>query len=87
MPRGPKGEKRPADVNAPAVMIAKIATGEIEDVTTEDGKNAAAVALGRMGGKARAAGMSAKKRKEIAKKAAQARWGEQLLPCQPRERS
>ncbi len=60
MPRGPKGEKRPADVNARAVMIAKIATGEIEDVrpTPEsEGKNAAAVALGRMGGKARAAGM------------------------------
>jgi hypothetical protein len=76
MPRGPKGEKRPADVNARAVMIAKIATGKIEDVTTNDGKNAAAVALGRMGGKARAAGMSARKRKEIAKKAAKARWGE-----------
>ena len=74
MPRGPKGEKRPADVNARAVMIAKIATGEIEDVTTDDGKNAAAVALGRMGGKARAAGMTAKKRKEIAKKAAAKRW-------------
>jgi len=58
-----------------AIMIAKIATGEIEDITTEDGKNAAAVALGRMGGKARAAGMSAKKRKEIAKKAAEKRWG------------
>jgi hypothetical protein len=55
-------------------MIARIATGEIEDVTTDDGKNAAAVALGRMGGKARAAGMSAKKRREIAKKAAQTRW-------------
>jgi hypothetical protein len=75
MPKGPQRQKRPADVNARAVMIAKIATGEIEDVTTEDGKNAAAVALGRMGGKARAAGMSSKKRKEIAKKAAQSRWG------------
>jgi hypothetical protein len=74
MPRGPKGEKRPADVNAAAVMIGRIATGEIEDVTTEDGKNAAAVALGRMGGKARAAGMSARKRKEIAKQGAAARW-------------
>ena len=74
MARGPKGEKRAADVNARAVIIAKIATGEIEDVTTDDGKNAAAVALGRMGGKARAAGMSAKKRKEIAKKAAASRW-------------
>ena len=74
MAKGPKGEKRPADVNARAVMIAKIATGEIEDVTTEDGKNAAAVALGRMGGKARAAGLSSKRRKEIAKKAAASRW-------------
>ena len=55
MPRGPKGEKRPADAIGNAIMIAKIATGEIEDITTEDGKNAAAVALGRMGGKARAA--------------------------------
>ena len=74
MAKGPKGEKRPADVNARAVMIAKIATGEIEDKVTDDGKNAAAVALGRMGGKARAAGMTAKKRKEIAKKAAATRW-------------
>ncbi len=57
MPRGPKGEKRPTDAIGNAVMITKIATGEIEDITTEDGKNAAAVVLGRMGGKARAAGM------------------------------
>ena len=77
MPKGPQGQKRPADVNARAVMIAKIATGEIEDTVPtpkSEGKNPAAVALGRMGGKARAAGMSATKRKEIAKKAAQKRW-------------
>ena len=74
MPRGPKGQKRPGDVIGAAVMVGKIAAGEIENLTTEDGKNAAAVALGRMGGKARAAGMSAKKRKEIAKKAAASRW-------------
>jgi hypothetical protein len=74
MPRGPKGEKRPADAIGAAVMIAKIATGEATETYTADGKNAAAVALGRMGGKARAAGMSAKKRKEIAKKAAEQRW-------------
>ena len=55
-------------------MIAKISTGEIEDITTEDGKNAAAVALARMGGKARAEGMTAKRRKEIAKKAAASGW-------------
>ncbi len=76
MPRGPKGEKRPADVIGAAVMVGRIATGEIDQTETlPDGKNAAAVTLGRMGGKARAAGMSAKKRKEIAKKAASTRWG------------
>ena len=31
MPRGPKGERRPADVNRRAVLIAKIATSEVED--------------------------------------------------------
>jgi hypothetical protein len=76
MPRGPKGEKRPADVIGAAVMVGKIAAGEIDDLTTEDGKNAAAVALGRMGGRARAKGLSSEKRSEIAKKAAKARWKE-----------
>jgi hypothetical protein len=75
MARGPKGERRRADVNARAVVITKISTGEIEDKMTEAGKNPAAVALGRMGGKARAEGMSAKRRKEIARKAAKSRWG------------
>ncbi len=75
MPRGPKGEKRPADVIGNAVHGMRVATGEIDETaTTDDGKNAAAVALGRMGGKARAAGMTAKKRKEIAQKAAAKRW-------------
>jgi hypothetical protein len=77
MPRGPKGEKRPADVNAAAVLIGRIATGEAsDDVATaeSEGKNPAAVALGRMGGKARAAGLSKKRRKEIAQKAAKSRW-------------
>jgi hypothetical protein len=77
MPRGPKGEKRPADVIGSAIMIARIATGEIEeDTPPDDGKDPAAVALGRKGGKARAAGLTAKKRSEIAKKAAKARWKE-----------
>jgi hypothetical protein len=74
MPRGPKGERRPADVIGNAVHVMRIATGEIEDKVTDDGKNAAAVALGRMGGKARAKGMTAKRRKEIARKAAESRW-------------
>lgn len=51
MPRGLKAEKRPADAIGNAVMIVKIATGEIGDITTEDGQNAAAVALGRMAGR------------------------------------
>src|SRR5690242_10069686 len=33
MPKGPKGEKRPADVIGNAIMVAKIATGEIEEST------------------------------------------------------
>jgi hypothetical protein len=75
MPRGPKGEKRPADVVGNAIHVMRIATGEIEEtLPPDDGKDPAAVALGRKGGKARAAGMTAKRRKEIAKKAAAKRW-------------
>ena len=74
MPRSPKGERRHADVNRNAVMIAKIATGEVADDVRDDGKNKAAQALGRLGGKARAAKLSSRKRKEIAKKAAKSRW-------------
>lgn len=76
MPRGPKGEKRPADVIGAAVMVGRIATGEIEDTKTE--KNPHAAALGKLGGekggKARAASLTAKERSRIAKKAAKARW-------------
>lgn len=77
MPRGPKGEKRPADVIGNAVHVMRIATGEIEDAAPtpkSEGKDPAAVALGRKGGKARAEGLSAKKRSEIAKNAAASRW-------------
>jgi len=75
MPTGPKGQKRKADVIGNAVHIMKIATGEVEEATTADGKNAAAVALGKRGGAARAASMTAEQRAEIAKKAAAKRWG------------
>lgn len=60
-----------------AVMVGRIATGEIEDgagTPPDDGKDPAAVSLGRKGGAARAAGMTARRRKEIAKRAANARW-------------
>ncbi len=47
MPKTPKGAKRPADVISNAVHVMKIATGEIDDKLTEDGKSKAAVELGR----------------------------------------
>ena len=74
MPRGPKGEKRPADAVGAAVMVARIATGEVEDELTDDGKNKAAVELGRKGGRARAAKLTKEQREDIARLAAQARW-------------
>lgn len=74
----PKTPKRPRDTNQLAHLIAAIATGEADDVKTDDGKNPAAVALGRKGGLkggvARAQSMSPEKRKAIAEKAAAARW-------------
>ena len=73
MPKGPKGEKRPADVIGAAIKVMKIATGEIEE-DTDDGKDKAAVELGRKGGKARAAKMTPERRAEIARKAAAKRW-------------
>lgn len=76
MPKGPRGEKRPADVIGAAIKVAKIATGQAEEDKEEDtGKDKAAVELGRKGGKARAAKMTAERRKEIARKAAAKRWG------------
>lgn len=74
-----KKPKRPRDTNQLAKFIADMATGEIEE-KTEDGKNPAAVALGRLGGlkggKARAESLSPKQRRQIAKKAAAKRWAD-----------
>ena len=74
MPKGPKGEKRPADVIGNAVHIMRIATGEVEDAAPDDGKDKAAQAMGRKGGAARAASMTAEQRAEIAREAARLRW-------------
>ncbi len=74
MPKGPKGEKRPADVIGNAVKVMRIATGEESDEKTDDGKDKAAVSLGRRGGKARAENMTPQRRSAIAKKAAKSRW-------------
>ena len=74
-----RSRKRPADRNQLAKSIVDLATGEIPDAKpADDGKDPAAVSLGRRGGlkggKARAEALSAKRRSEIAKKAAQKRW-------------
>jgi hypothetical protein len=75
MPKGPKGQKRPADVIGNAVHVMRIATGEIkEQGHINTGKNQAAVALGSKGGQARAKKLGVRRRREIAKKAATARW-------------
>lgn len=70
-------KKLPADTNKRAKSIVDLATGEKTEPLQDDIK-AAAAALGRkgglVGGKARAASLSPKKRSEIANKAAAARW-------------
>ena len=81
MPKGQKGEKRPADVTVNAVKIMTIATGDEGEEKTVEGKDKAAVSLGRRGGKARAAKMSPERRKAIAKKAAARRWKTETEPA------
>ena len=65
-------KKRPRDPNQLAKNIVGIATGEVQEIPEKPMSPAAE--LGRMGGKARAKGLSARKRREIAKKAAKTRW-------------
>lgn len=71
MPRGPKGEKRPADVIGNAVHVMRIATGEAEE---DIGKAPKRARGGKKGGKARARILSPQQRSEIAHAAAAARW-------------
>ena len=74
MPKGPKGQRRPADVIGNAIKVASIATGEADDAPPASAKDPNAAALGKKGGAARAKALTPKKRKEIAKKAAASRW-------------
>jgi len=70
MPKRSKAEKRPADL-----IGMRIATGEGQgDFPADDGKDKAAQSLGQRGGRARAKALSARRRKEIAQKAAAMRW-------------
>jgi len=72
MPKGPQGQKRPADAIGNAVHIARIATGEIEETTL---KQPAKRKSGLAGAEARVQNTTAEDRKATAKKAAAARWG------------
>ena len=76
-----KHPKRPRDLNQWAKRMVDIATGETDDrapTPEEQGKDPAAVALGRKGGlkggKARAESMTSEERSAVAKKAAAMRW-------------
>ena len=82
-------QKRPRDINLRAVSTVALATGEIVESTPEvtqipestpEERHAAAVTLGKKGGKARASKLTAEQRREIAKKAAQARWQKRQQP-------
>jgi hypothetical protein len=73
MPKSPRREKRSPDVIGMSVKVMHNATGKEEEEL--DRIKSAAAELGSRGGKARAAKMSPKRRTEIAKKAAKARWG------------
>jgi len=75
MPRGPKGERRPADVIGNAVKVMRILTGEeAEELAADDGKNKVARELGRKGGAAQRRTVTPEWRAEIARKAAENRW-------------
>jgi hypothetical protein len=80
----PKRSSKPTDLNSRAAAIVAQATSGEPDTDPYEGKNPAAVELGRLGGrkggKARAAKLTAEQRSEIAKKAAAARWGSTQQP-------
>ncbi|QIP03223.1 RNA-binding protein [Bradyrhizobium symbiodeficiens] len=71
MPNGPKGEKRHADTVQNAMLIGRIATGDVEDAPSKAPNRAKG---GKVGGKARAERLSPEERSSVAKKAADKRW-------------
>jgi len=72
MPKGQKGQKRPADLDVEVKHMTP--PEERKDFPADEGKNKAAQSLGQLGGRARAKALSATRRKEIAQKAAATRW-------------
>ena len=73
MPKGPNGEKRPADAIGLAVMVGRIATGEAEDAPDHLASQKRQAA-GKKGGVAKMANLTAEQRSEAAKLASSARW-------------
>jgi hypothetical protein len=71
MPKGPRGEKRPADVIGNAILVARIATGEIVEIIPATSDR---VRSGKVAGEARVKTLNLKERKSIASAAARARW-------------
>ena len=73
-----KGKGKHLDFAQIAHAVVEAATNEEPEKEEKSQKNPAAVALGRLGGlkggKARAEKLSPERRKEIAKKAIEARW-------------
>lgn len=74
MPKGPRGENRPADLIGCAMTVARIAIGDVEDDRRMDESKRL---NGMAGGNARAAALGEDRRKEIARAAATARWKEE----------
>jgi hypothetical protein len=73
MPKGPQGQKRPGDTVSAAVMVGKIATGDVEETAyAAPGRKRS----GEAGGAARSHKLSSAERKAIANAAAGARWKE-----------
>lgn len=71
MPKGPQGQHRPADVIGCAVQVARLSVGlETEELREPSGR----VRSGHAGAKARAENLTPKERREIARKASEARW-------------
>jgi hypothetical protein len=78
VPHGPKGGKRPRDTNQLGKLMVDILTGQVEDrerTPEERGVDPSASAMGKKGGPARAASMTPERRREIAQRAAETRWG------------
>jgi len=69
MPRGPNGERRPADAAQCAVQVARLAIQEIPENLPSNKRNG-----GKAGGQSRAKKLDSGRRSEIARQAAQTRW-------------